>query len=357
VYLITDEPRIHSGDWHFKITAGCVPEEIKIPTDYEKGVTKIILPLANNAAEERDGEKGHYVNLLPFLRHIDTLHVQQSDGSNFNLQATSNTILRTTDGFVVDHVVIHGVRHVSGGTIRFLRARHREHPGQLAVLLGSDGLPAVWSEGFDADIFAVLPLRAALGCGVGVSNLFEVQSGRTHLIDPVSNAPRLIEVAQALRAVVKALVSLDSSTPGQLMNRFWSVWRWDKGDEETKPLRQELAKELVDIARHAEIVPTLDPTRCAKVDETALCSFEGIPEELANELVGQAVEFQFQQTRVRLQRGNVISEPMRSALQRTYAAAQERDPIPVFRIGWTDLSEVFLAMPFVAPSLRLCVIY
>ena len=351
VYLITDEPRIHSGDWHFKITAGCIPDEIKIPANYEKRLTKIVLPLTDNAHEEHDGENGRFVNLLPFLRHIDRLHIQNSDGTQFDLQVTSKTLLNTANGFVVDQVVIDGVRHVPGGAIRFLRARHREHAGQLAVFLGSDGLPAAWSEGFDADIFAVLPLRAALGCGVGVSNLFEVQSGRTHLIDPASNAPRVIEVAHALRAVVKALISLDSSTPGQLMNRFWSVWRWDRGDEETKALRLQLAKELVELSRSAEIVPTLDPHRCAKLNGPVLCSFDGIPEELANKLVDQAVEFQFQGTRVRLQKDNVISEPIRSALHRTYAAAQEKAAIPVFRIGWTDLGEVFLAKPWLEPEL------
>jgi hypothetical protein len=169
------------------------------------------------------------------------LHIEHSDGERLDLQVTSSNLLSTANGFAVDHVVIDGVRHVSGGAIRFLRARHFDHAGQLAVFLGSDGLPAAWNEGFDADIFAVLPLRAALGCGVGVSNLFEVQSGRTHLIDPATNARRVVEVAQALRAVVKALISLDSSIPGHVMTRFWSIWRWDRGDEETKPLRLQLA--------------------------------------------------------------------------------------------------------------------
>jgi hypothetical protein len=351
VYLITDEPRIHSGDWHFKITAGCIPEEIKIPTNYEKGVTEIVLPLAHNAREERDGEKGRYVNLLPFLRYIDRLHIQNSDGLQVDLQVISKTLLNTANGFVVDQVVIEGARHVSGGAIRYLRARHCDHAGQLAVLLGSDGLPASWSQGFEADIFAVLPLRAALGCGVGLSNLFEVQSGRTHLIDPAANEPRVIEVAQALRAVVKALISLDSSIPGHVMTRFWSVWRWDRGDQETNPLRRQLAKELVELSRNAEMVPTLDPYRCAKLNGTVLCSFDGIPDELASRLIDQAVEFPFHGTRVQLRKDNVISEPIRAALQRTYVAAEEKAAIPVFRIGWTDLGEVFLAKPWLEPEL------
>ena len=48
VYLITDAPRIHSGDWHFEITVGCIPKEIPIPSDYAKGLTKIVLPLTAN---------------------------------------------------------------------------------------------------------------------------------------------------------------------------------------------------------------------------------------------------------------------------------------------------------------------
>jgi hypothetical protein len=60
VYLVTDAPRIHSGDWHFEITAGCIPKEIPIPGDYGKGLTKIVLPLTANAREEHDGERGRY---------------------------------------------------------------------------------------------------------------------------------------------------------------------------------------------------------------------------------------------------------------------------------------------------------
>ena len=55
VYLVTDKPSIHSGDWHFEITAGCIPNEIRIPVDYAKALTKIVLPLTAGVREERDG--------------------------------------------------------------------------------------------------------------------------------------------------------------------------------------------------------------------------------------------------------------------------------------------------------------
>ena len=84
------------------------------------------------------------------------------------------------------------------------------------------------------------------------------------------------------------------------MTRFWSVWRWDRGDEEAGPLRLQLAKELAKLSRSATIVPTLDPHRCVKLDGTALFSFDGIPDELANKLIDQAVEFPVSGTNVRL---------------------------------------------------------
>lgn len=348
VYLITDAPRIHSGDWHFEITAGCIPNEISIPAEYVRGATKIVLPLIAEAKEERDGERGSYADLLPFLRHIDVLHLEHSDGTRFNLHSTATNVLRTAAGYEVDRVTLD---RIPGGTITFLRAKHSGHRGQLATLLGSDGLPVAWSEAFDADMFAVLPLRAKLGCGVAVSNLFEIQSGRTHLINPAANVPRIAEVSKALRSIVMAIVADETHLPGPAMTRFWSVWQWDRGDEETVPLRLQLAKELVELSGNIPIVPTLDPDCCVKLNGTALFSFEGIPDELASKLVEQAVEFPVGGTRVRLQRANVIPELIRVAVGRAYVAAQNDGPPPVARIGWLNLRDVFLAMPWLEPSL------
>jgi len=356
VYLITDAPRIHSGDWHFEITAGCIPNEISVPADYVRGTTKIVLPLIAEAKEERDGEIGSYADLLPFLRHIDTLHVEHSDGTRFDLHSTAKNLLRTATGYEVDRVTLdriasEGDRRIPRASITLLRAKHSGHRGQLAMLLASDGLPVAWSEAFDADIFAVLPLRAKLGCGIAVSNLFEIQSGRTHLINPTANVPRITEVSKALRPVVMALVAEETRSPGPAMTRFWSVWQWDRGDGETGSLRLQLAKELVEISGTLPIVPTLDPDCSVKLDGTALFSFEGIPDELARKLIEQAVEFPVGGTKVKLQKANVIPEPIRVAIGRAYAAAQKDGPPPVARIGWLNLRDVFLGMPWLEPPL------
>jgi hypothetical protein len=349
VYLITDVPRIHSGDWHFEITAGCIPNELPVPVGYEKELTKVVLRLRPEVAEEHDGMRGRYASLIPFLRRIDGVRVEHSDGDRLDLRVTSKTVLRTTDGYMVDRVEIGGAAHVPGAIVRFLRVRHPDHEGQLGVLLAPDDqLPVAWTEAFDSDVFSVLPLRVRFGCGVGVSNLFEVQSGRTHLIDAAANAPRIAEVARSLRGIAKALVANELASPREVMTRFWSLWRWDRGDYEAKGLRSDLAKELIEVARTTAIVPTLDQERCVSLGEDVLFSFESIPEDFANSLLEESVEFVAGGKRVKLHKGNVVPEPIRSACERACVAAGEKKSLSIFGIGWSELGEVFLAGPWLA---------
>ena len=346
VYLVTDTPRIHSDDWHFEITAGCIPNEITAPVDYERGQTRIVLPLIPGAREERDGERGRYANLLPFLRNIEDVRVEHSDGTLLDLKTTSRTVLRTTDGYQVDHVEIKGANRASGDTIRLLRVRHDGHEGQLGVLLGGDKLPVTWSDAFDSDVFAVLPLRVRLGCGVGVSNLFEVQSGRTHLIDPATNLARITEIAKALRTLAKALIVDEDMPTRDAMSRFWGLWRWDGGDEEACDLRRALAHELVQLTRSTPVIPTLNTEQVVKLGPNVLFSFENLPEELVGKLIEKEIELAVDGQRVRVQESNVIPTQIRSAVERVYAAAGEKGVSTVTRIGWSELGEEFQAQPW-----------
>ena len=348
VYLITDAPRIHSGDWHFEITKGCIPNEIAVPEEYEKEQTRIVLPLTAAAREERDGERGRFANLLPFLRQVDAVRIEHSDGNSVALQRTSRTVLPTREGYRVDRVEIAGATHVSGGVIRLLRVRNENHEGQLGLLLGSDGLPVAWNDALDSDVFAVLPLRVRLGCGVGISNLFEVQSGRTHLIDPAANEQRIDEVAGSLRTLVKALIAEDNVPISNAMRRFWSLWRWDRSDEEACNLRRALARELVQLTRSMSVIPTLDPDECVKLGADVLFSFENLPDELVDKLLEKAIELAVEGRRVCVQRSNVVPAPTRSAVEGVYAAAGEKGGIAVVRVGWSELGEEFQAEPWLA---------
>jgi hypothetical protein len=348
VYLVTDAPRIHSGDWHFEITAGCIPKELPVPAGYAKDLTKIVLPLTPDVVEQSDGKSGRYANLVPFLRQIAELCVQHSDGSSLSLRVTTKGVLRTSDEHMVDLVEIAGAQHTPEGSIRILRVRHPDHEGQLGVLLASDGLPVAWTEVFDSDVFAMLPLRVKLGCGVGVSNLFEVQSGRTHLIDPAANKSRISEVAQSLGAAAKALMADNAASPGEIMSRFWSLWRWDRGDEEARDLRLQLAKELVGLAKTAPIVPTLDRARCVTLGGEVLFSFESIPQGFANDLLQKSVEIIVDDKRVKIHKGNVIPELIRSVCERAREAAGESNPLQITSVGWSQLGQVLLSQPWLA---------
>ena len=349
VYLVTDTPRIHSGDWHFEITAACIPNEIPAPVDYERGQTRVVLPLIADAREERDGERSRYANLLPFLRNVGDVRVEHSDGTSLDLQTTSRRILRTTDGYQIDHVEISGATHAARrNTIRLLRVRNDGHEGQLGLLLGGDDLPVAWSDVFDSDIFAVLPLRVRLGSGVGVSNLFEVQSGRTHLIDPATNLERIAEVAGSLRALAKALIADHNVSTREAMSRFWGLWRWDGGDEEACDWRRALARELVQLTRSTSVIPTLDAKQLVKLGAGVLFSFENLPEELAGKLLEKAIELEVDGRRVPVQESNVLPTPVRSAVQRAYAAAGEMGQVAVTRIGWSELGEEFQVQPWLA---------
>lgn len=350
VYLVTDAPRIHSGDWHFEISAGCIPNEIAIPPDYEKGLTRIVLPLTADAREERDGEHGRFADLVPFLRHVSEVHVEHFDKTSVDLKTMSQAELRTKDGYEVDRVEIKRLTHVSGGALRLLRVRHVKHEGQLGLLLGGDGLPVAWSDGFGSDVFAVLPLRVRLGCGVGVSNLFEVQSGRTHLIDPAANERRIAEVAESLHAVVKALVATENVPTGEAMSRFWALWRWDRGDEEARDLRRVLARELVRLTRNTLAIPTLDPETCVKLGAGTIFAFENLPDELIENLLEKSIEVDVAGKRVHLKKINVIPAPTCSAVERVFAAAGEKGGLGITRVGWSELGVAFQAQPWLAES-------
>jgi hypothetical protein len=84
------------------------------------------------------------------------------------------------------------------------------------------------------------------------------------------------------------------------------------------------------------------------LDQEDLFSFEGIPENFANELLGESVEFVAHGARVQLHRRNVIPRAIRSAIERVYAAADERSPLAISRVSWSALGEVLCAKAWLA---------
>ena len=257
VYLLTDVPQVHSGGWHFAVESGCLPKELPPPLDLPEDVTRIRLPLRDDAEELHDTSR--LLDLLPFLRKITHLEFWTPE-SALEVDVTASEVL-VTNSAVVEKVVLSEPGATPNSQLSLLRCRSLEHAGQLALLLTSEGAPARWRDAFSYDLFAGLPLKAELGCGVGVSHRFEVQSGRTHLVDPKTNEQMIGEVANLLTSLVAGLCAENPKGLSESLRRFWAVWRWERGDAECAGLRKVLARELVSLPERARIVPTFAPGR------------------------------------------------------------------------------------------------
>src|ERR1041384_898058 len=355
VYLITSEPIIYSGDWHFLIRSGCIPMEVDPPEGQPLGMTRLVLPLLDEAQEEEDrgrhGEGERFVNLMPFLRHIDELNLKRSDGTSLDFHVGVSAIAANGDDeTAIELVQVSGASHVRGATVDFIRLRSRNSDAQLALYLGEDGLPAPWREAFLWDVFAVLPLRVELGCGVAVSHMFQVQSGRTHLIDPEGNRNNVAEVSALIQAVPQAMNALLSEKLPRFdfLRRFWGIWRWDRGDNEASDLRRRLANELVVLAERATVVPTLNRDEIVALDGRPLFCFEGVTEEFGIELLAAGAEVSISGRAIILRDTNVVPEWFLSAYDRTCAAARQRPLHLPQKIGWSDVGQLCRSQPLLA---------
>lgn len=232
VYLLTDLPEIHSGAWHFAIEAGCLPKEVPPPPDLPEDVTRVRLPLRADVQALRDASR--LIDLVPFLRLTTRLEFQTQALAVF-ADVASNEIC-VNDSAIVERVVISAPGVTSDGQLQFLRCRSRLHAGQIALLFTNDGAPARWRDAFGYDLFAALPLKAELGCGVAVSHRFEVQSGRTHLVDPKTNERLIREAADLLTDLVAGLCAEKNHGLSESLRRFWAVWRWERGDVECEQM-------------------------------------------------------------------------------------------------------------------------
>ncbi|MGK5095556.1 hypothetical protein WDW89_26530 [Deltaproteobacteria bacterium TL4] len=285
VFLLTDQPTIHSAPWHFTIEAGCLPKEISAPDDLPKGATRIVLPLRENVTELSGDDIASLLNLLPFLRKIKNLNFKGNCNQS-NLIINTKNIYENDEGFFVEDIFINGCSHNRGDKVNFLRCCHTEHNGQLALNLSPEGLPVPWDEAFDRDFFVILPLKANLGCGVAISHLFEIQSGRTHLIDHSDNNDRIKDLADLVSGFAGALKFLTiRNTIQKVLNHFWSLWRWD-GDSECYDIRKALAESLAKLPYHSVVIPTLDENIAASFEKKMIFYFsQNIPIAFSNKLI------------------------------------------------------------------------
>lgn len=333
VYLLTDRPEVHSGPWNFVVEAACLPVEIPRPEDLSPESTRIRLPLRPDAATVQDVT--HLIDLVPFLRRISRLSLESAGDGIARVDVTT-TSLASGEDVDVQRVTLRGA--VRGGEVILVRCRSRRHEGQLAIVVGGDGLPRRWDEAFEWDLFATLPLRARLGCGVGASHRFEVQSGRTHLVDPKANQHLCREVASLLAGIVAGVSAAnDAEGTDDVLAHFWSLWRWDRGDSESGGLRTELAKSLADLAQTHRVVPTLDPGRPTSLGNGVVFAFAEVPDALRDAIVDEGLSLGANPP-VKVTAGNVVADGFAAAFRRACAHAGVSVPNSLLSVGWAEIA-------------------
>lgn len=351
VYLITDRPKIHSGPWNFEIDSACIPTEVPAPDDLTPGATRIVLPLAEGVKEEQDPTGERLVDLMPFLRQVNHLKLRNTNGTSRSIRSEPAELVSSNEGTVeLEWVKLVGVEHVREGIVNFIRFRNRSHPAQLGLYIDPEGYPAHWESAFTRDIYAVLPLRTYLGCGLGLSHLFELQSGRTHLTNHEDNQEYFEEVAELIRALPDALgiCTKKGKPPGEVALRFWSFFRWDQGDRDADLLQKTIAAALVTLAKNSRVVPTLDPEKCTSMGEQTVFCFTGIPGEFQEELVQEEVEISVGKKTATLRKDNVVAERFRHVYERTIKTSGLAEETSLTEIGWNEIGEVLLGNDLLA---------
>lgn len=351
VYLITDRPKIQSGPWNFEIDSACIPTEVPAPDDLTDGGTRIVLPLSEGVKEEQDPTGERLVDLMPFLRQVNHLELRNTDGSSRSIRFEPPERVSSKEVNVeVEWVKLAGVEHVREGVVNFIRFRSRSHPAQLGLYIDPEGYPAHWESAFTRDVYAVLPLRTHLGCGLGLSHLFELQSGRTHLTDHESNQERFEEVAELICALPDALeiCTKKGKPPSEVALRFWSSLRWDRGDRDVDALQSTLAAALIEVAKHTSVVPTLDPQECTSLEAETIFYFKGIPDEFQEQLVQEKIELRVDERTITLRMGNVVPERFRRAYESIVRSSGDDIEHRLTEIGWAEIGEVLLERDLLA---------
>ena len=349
VYLLTDRPRIHSGQWHFAINCACIPEPIARPDDLPEGATRVVLPLRDH--DTADSMKpSHLIDLLPFLRSLTGITWNEIDSQSHHHSIVEKT-WETGASIRSERVRIETeeASHPSRFRILRLRSASLEHLGQVALQLDDEGLPEHWNR--ERDIYVSLPLLARLGCGVAVSHAFQIQSGRTHLLPSGENSEHYGQLADLLPGLVPALLDGAGNHPARrILERFWTLWKWDRGDHELQPLREALAAGLVSMAREAQVVPTLADHVCARLTDDGLISLKAIPDSLAEELVKQKVQVKVDGKKVTLKASLVVAPDFLKAYDRAVRVSQssKSSTVSLLEVGWSELEEAFLAKPLLA---------
>lgn len=347
VFLLTECPEIHSGHWHFAIQNGCIPVERPVPENWNPSLTRFTLPLvADTGGGEPD--ENRLAQLLPFLRKITFLSISD-ENSRENVITIKNTIISKEDGLMVEECLV-----VIDEQPAYRLIRVRNNSAQIAMLIDSAGLPIHWKEFFENDLYAFLPLKSRLGCGIGVSHHFQVQSGRTHLTGSEDNVQCARELAALLSRLIKALKGIGitdeyNQSISTYFKRFWQIWDWNEHDAECKFITDEIALELWNNAYNQGIVPTYNPNRTISLNDGPCFYFMDIPVKFREALLeNQFAILTAENKSIELLDINMVPEGFVTNLKRLAEYTSHHIEDYLSRISWEQIAQTCVARPWFA---------
>lgn len=255
VYLITENPVIHSGHWHFRIDNGCLPVEIGAPEGWSPRLTRIELPLSYNDDNGKIEIESVW-RLLPFLTQIANIELDENNTSHSIVRSEDLIGSESSKNFRYCQIIVDGIP-----VCRFYKIQSNH--AQLAMMVDEKGLPMRWLPEHGYDCYAYLPLQSRLGFGIAISNQFSIQSGRTHLLNDNENISRSDEIKQLVLPFIKALKQLIAEDTA-FWSGFWDVFKLEPGNSETSHIKKDLAESLIDAMKSLSIIPTLSGLACLR---------------------------------------------------------------------------------------------
>ena len=261
VHLISDNPFVVSKDIAFKISAGLLPVDQRVPRAGDPDLapidghpaTRIQLPLRTDVRDilERAFARFHPISaLLPaFARKVHTV-VVEGDERYAGKGTFDGDPIVNAPGWSINKEMT----KLPGGTWRLLR--FRPCPGTAALVVGLQGgvptrlppeVPFLWN---------VAPTDEWPGCGYAVNGPFKLDPGRTHASlnhqETLDVAVQLgVELGKGLVALHKALASNEDSTynlpvgsekVAHFMAALWKVFT--SGIDDRDDLRREFCQRL-----------------------------------------------------------------------------------------------------------------
>jgi hypothetical protein len=345
VFLLCDRPEIHSGYWHFAIENGCIPVEVPVPQNWNPSLTRITLPL--NSGAEVGLEADRLARLLPFLRQTKRISIVSTDGAEETVAIKETMALESKEWVVQECFVEINSRPF----LRFVRVRSGS--AQMAMLIDSKNFPVRWDDFFPNDLCVFLPLKSRLGCGIGISNRFQVQSGRTHLTSSEDNEKLAINIAAILPGLTAWL-----SGPGYhqaksgisaYLLRFWQIWNWNEYDAECKFVIDKIAYELWRLADKTEIVPTHDLDSAVSLSRGLCFYFVDVPVLFRQALLRDRFAVPVAEDEdIQLTAANVVPEVFVSSLRRLAEHIGCQIDDYMFRVSWEQIALACERAPWLA---------